>query len=74
MGGNVFLRACNRHYIEAQLVLLQCLAKGSRFEFPADSEFFDPCGSAAVVDTYGLGEGQYMVYDRLVTGGVSALA
>ena len=56
-----------RHYIEAKLVLLECLAKGARFRFPVEWEFFDPCESAAVLDSSGLGARQYMVYGRMIS-------
>ncbi len=63
----MFLHAGDRHYIEALAVLLQCFAKGARFRLPSGKEFLDPCGSAAVFDTSGLGVGQCVVYDHFIT-------
>ncbi len=37
-----------------------------------DMEFLDPCGSAVVFDTSGLGAGQEKVYGRIVTWGIVA--
>ena len=71
MGGDVFLQACNRQDIEAQAILFQCIAKGALFRLLADQELFDTCGPTAVLDAYGLGAGQYMVYGRRVSGGVA---
>ena len=51
--------------------MFQCIAKGLRFRFSEDKEFFDPCEYAAVLDTFGLGAGQDMVYGRHVAGGVA---
>jgi len=69
--GKVSSQACNRQNLKAQAVLFQCIAKSARFRFPVDREFFDPCGSAAELDTFGLGTGQYMVYGRRVAAGVA---
>ena len=57
--------------MKAHAVLFQYIAKGERFRFPTDREILDPCGYAAVLDTYGLGAGQYMVYDPRFAGGVT---
>ena len=71
MRGDVFLKACNRQDIKAHAILFQYFAKGARFRFPADQKFFDPRGSAAVLDTFGLGARQYMVYGHRIAGGVA---
>ena len=51
--------------------MFQYIAKGARFWLPADHEFLDLRRFAAVLDTFGLGAGQYMVYGRRVAGGVA---
>ena len=51
--------------------MFQCIAKGTRFRFPTDHEFFKTCRHAAVLDTFGLGLGQYVVYGRHIAGGVA---
>ena len=73
MGGNAVLQAYDRRDIEAKAVLFQYITEGTYFRFPANQKFFDPCGSAAMLDTFGLGAGQDVLYCRRGTGGVAAL-
>jgi hypothetical protein len=72
VGGDDALQAYDRRDIEAQAVLFQYITEGTCFRLPANQKFFDPCGSAAMVDTSRLGAGQDMLYGHRDAGGVAA--
>ena len=72
MGGDSVLQAYDRRDIKAQAVLFQYITEGACFRFLANQKFFDPCGSAAMLDTFGLGAGKNMLYGHRGAGGVAA--
>jgi len=72
MRGDAVLQAYDRRDIKAQVILFQYITEGACCWFPSNQKFFDPCGSSAMLDTYGLGAGQDMLYGRRGAGGVAA--